>query len=164
MSALERDDGRTGEVIECRVDIGKEDLSAVVREISKARRTVNLEDAKIIVSGGRGVGSKEGFKLIKDFADLLGGVVGASRGAVDEGYIEKGHQVGRTGKIVKPELYIACGISGAFQHIYGMNRSKTIIAINIDPEAPIFGYADYGIVGDLHKVIPLLMEKIRERI
>jgi electron transfer flavoprotein alpha subunit len=124
---------------------------------------MSLEDAEIIVSGGRGVGGPEGFGVIKDLADAVGGVVGASRAAVDSEWISQIHQVGQTGKTVQPKVYIACGISGAIQHVAGMGSSDTIIAINKDPDASIFGYADYGIVGDLFKVLPELTQAIQKK-
>ncbi|MFQ6678127.1 MAG: electron transfer flavoprotein subunit alpha/FixB family protein [Fidelibacterota bacterium] len=121
-------------------------------------KKINLKGASIVVSGGGGVASKEDFDLIKQLAATLGGVVGASRAAVDNGYIGKEHQVGQTGTTIRPKLYIACGISGAIQHRAGMDQSGKIIAINTDPEAPIFNVAHYGIVGDLHKVLPMMIK------
>ena len=127
-----------------------------------AEDIVDLESADIIVSGGRGTGGEKGFALVRELAEALGGEVGASRGAVDEGWISRMHQVGQTGKTVTPKLYIACGISGASQHLAGMKRSGKIVAINNDPDAPIFRNADYGIQGDMFTVIPALIREIQE--
>lgn len=160
----EADESRAAEVIKEDIHVAPEairtELLEVIREA--AGELVDLEGAEIIVSGGRGVGGPEGFKPVKELADALGGVVGASRAAVDSGWISHAHQVGQTGKTVGPKIYIACGISGAIQHVAGMSSSKTIIAINKDETAPIFNIADYGIVGDLFEVLPVLAAEIKK--
>ncbi|KPJ62645.1 MAG: electron transfer flavoprotein subunit alpha [Planctomycetes bacterium DG_23] len=149
---------RRGEVIEVPVELSPEDFLVEVLERVEAQRKVNLKGANIIVSGGAGVGSRENFRLIHEFAEVLDAEVGASRAAVDAGFVSKEHQVGQTGTTVRPKLYIACGISGSVQHQAGMSEAGKILAINTDPEAPIMNIAHYKIIGDLNEVIPQLIK------
>ena len=152
------DPAHTGRMVSVEVALQDHDFRLEVLNVERKEKSVNLKAANIIVSGGAGVGSGDNFKLIFDLAHTIGGAVGASRSAVDSSFIGKDHQVGQTGTTVRPKLYIACGISGAVQHRAGMQESAKIVAINADPEAPIFDIAHYGIVGDLNQVIPMLIK------
>ncbi|MFQ5589890.1 MAG: electron transfer flavoprotein subunit alpha/FixB family protein [Phycisphaerae bacterium] len=163
MRLAEGDPRRSGEIIEEKVEFDDFELSVRLIEKHREARQVNLKGARTIVAGGAGVGNKADFQLIHDLAGAVGGAVGASRAAVDGGFIGKEHQIGQTGTTVRPALYIACGISGAVQHRAGMEESAKIIAINWDRDAPIFSVAQYGIVGDLRRVIPMMIKAIKER-
>ena len=161
MQKAEYDATRKGEVVKLDVKFAEGDIRTKVIEIVKnAGETVSLTDAEVIVAGGMGLGNEEGFKLLQQLADKLGGVVAATRACVDAGWIDHSYQVGQTGTTVKPRIYFACGISGAIQHVAGMQDSDYIIAINKNESAPIFEVADYGIVGDLYKVIPAIIEEL----
>ncbi|WP_286904337.1 electron transfer flavoprotein subunit alpha/FixB family protein [Clostridium sp. UBA1652] len=149
----------TEKTIEVQADVVKAKIIDRVKEISES---VNLEEAEVIVSGGRGLGSEENFKLVEELARVLGGVVGATRPAIENGWIPRTHQVGQSGKIVSPKLYIACGISGATQHTSGMSSSNYIVAINKDEEAPIFEIADVSIVGNVNEILPVMIEEMKK--
>jgi electron transfer flavoprotein alpha subunit len=158
------DNSRKGQII--KVDFKKEGITLktkLLNFIDDVTERVKLEDADIIVSGGRGLGKPENFKLVAELAEVMGAALGSSRPPVDEGWLPYTHQVGQTGKTVCPRLYVACGISGAIQHLAGMQTSDVIVAINDDPNAPIFEVATYGIVGDLFQVVPMLIEKLKDR-
>jgi electron transfer flavoprotein alpha subunit len=157
-----QDGGRTGEVIKCGPEKPLTSRTKLLEVIASAGSSVNISESEVIVAGGRGMGGKEGFGMLKELADLLGGVLGASRAAVDSEWVPYPHQVGQTGRTVNPKLYISCGISGAIQHVAGMQSSDTIIAINKDPDAPIFDVADYGIVGDVFEVVPALIKEVKK--
>ncbi len=164
MKAAQQDPERKGEIINYQPQPERlQSRVKVLRNVLEEQDQVNITEGEIIVAGGRGLDNEKGFELIKQLADAVGGAVGASRAAVDSEWIAYPHQVGQTGKTVNPKLYIACGISGAIQHVVGMQSSETIVAINKDPDASIFDVATYGIVGDLFEVVPKLIEKIKER-
>lgn len=161
--ALPRDTSRKGEIIPVASQMSEEEIAAQVLEFIEGVDRLDLEEAEIIVAGGRGLGGPEPFKMLQELADALGGVVGASRAAVDQGWIGHEHQVGQTGYTVRPKLYIAVGISGAIQHVVGMQNSQVIVAINSDKDAPIFKLANYAIHGNLFQIVPALTEAVRKK-
>ena len=163
MQKATADGSRKGEVVNYDISFDDKKISRVrlVEEVKECKCVTDISEAKLIVSGGRGAGTKDGFDKLRALAAEIGAEVGASRAMVDAGVIDHCAQVGQTGKTVRPELYLACGISGAIQHLAGMEESEYIVAINKDKFAPIFSVADLGIVGDMHKIVPLLTERIK---
>ncbi len=163
MKALEKDSSKTGEVKEIKVEFTAADMNVeILEEVKETKKTADITEAKVLVSGGRGIGGPEGFQMLKECAEELGGEIASSRACTDAGWIETDRQVGQTGKTVRPELYIACGISGAIQHVAGMENSELVISINKNDTAAIFSVSDLGIVGDVKVIIPKLTEALKK--
>ena len=163
MSALAKDETRTGEVVNFKVDFVPADMNVeIIEEVKETRKTVDITDAKVLVSGGRGIGSPEFVPVLQEAADVLGGVVSGSRPVIEAGWLSKERQVGQTGKTVRPNLYLACGISGAIQHVAGMESSEVVISINKDDNAAIFSVSDLGVVGDVKVILPKRIEAIKK--
>ena len=163
MSALAKDETRTGEVVNFKVDFVPADMNVeIIEEVKETRKTVDITDAKVLVSGGRGIGSPEFVPVLQEAADVLGGVVSGSRPVIEAGWLSKERQVGQTGKTVRPNLYLACGISGAIQHVAGMESSEVVISINKDDNAAIFSVSDLGVVGDVKVILPKLIEALKK--
>ncbi len=163
MAALAKDDARTGEVETFKVDFVPADMNVeIIEEVKASKKIVDITDAKILVSGGRGIGGPEFLPVLQEAADVLGGIVSGTRPVIEAGWLEKERQVGQTGKTVRPNLYLACGISGAIQHVAGMESSEVVISINKDNNAAIFGVSDLGVVGDVKVILPKLIEAIKK--
>ena len=163
MSALAKDETRTGQVVNFKVDFVPADMNVeIIEEVKETRKTVDITDAKVLVSGGRGIGSPEFVPVLQEAADVLGGIVSGSRPVIEAGWLSKERQVGQTGKTVRPNLYLACGISGAIQHVAGMESSEVVISINKDDNAAIFSVSDLGVVGDVKVILPKLIEAIKK--
>ena len=163
MAALAKDETRKGEVVNFKVDFVPADMNVeIIEEVKETKKTVDITDAKILVSGGRGIGSAEFVNTLQEAADVLGGVVTGSRPVIEAGWLSKERQVGQTGKTVRPNLYLACGISGAIQHVAGMESSEVVISINKDDNAAIFSVSDLGVVGDVKVILPKLIEALKK--